>query len=246
MDARQIISDLQKLANPAKAKILAGFFKTAPGQYGYGDKFLGVVTPEQRMIAKKYFSVVNFRDIENLLKSPYHEHRLTALFLLTYRFAKADKIERSKIFHLYLTNTDRINNWDLVDVSAPHIVGAWLVDNNRRVLYQLAKSKHLWKKRIAIISTLYFIRRNQYTDTLRIAQILLNDEHDLIHKAVGWMLREVGKKNPIILEKFLKKYHNTMPRTMLRYSIEKLAPAKKKFYMNKRLPRSFQSLAMTK
>ena len=226
----QIKQALQKKANPDKAKIYQRFFKTGPGQYGEGDKFLGLTMPEQRTIAKKYLNLT-LNDISKLLGSQYHEHRMTALIILTYKYPKANKNLKKQIYEFYIKSYDQINNWDLVDVTAPRIVGEYLLDKDRKVLYDFAKSSHLWKKRIAIISTFTFIRNNDFQDTINISEILLKDTHDLIHKAVGWMLREMGKKDESYLTNFLDKHHKIMPRTMLRYSLEKLSEPQRKHYM---------------
>lgn len=224
--------DLAKLQNSQKAKILGRFFKTGKGEYGEGDVFLGLSVPQQRQVAKKY-SDLTFKELQELLSSKIHEHRLTALFILMMKYKKSTDGEKKDIFDFYLKNTENINNWDLVDLSAPNIVGDYLLEleNDRSVLYKLAMSKNLWKKRIAMLSTYAFIKRGQFTDTLKISEILLNDTHDLIHKAVGWMLREVGKKNQEKEEKFLQKHYHQMPRTMLRYAIEKFSEKKRKFYL---------------
>lgn len=222
-------NDLHSLENPEKKKILQKFFKTGPGQYGEGDIFLGISVPESRKIAKKYENL-SLKDTEKLLNSKIHEERLVALLLLVQKFKKNQ--EKKQIFGFYLKHSRKINNWDLVDLSAPKILGAYLLDRNKSILYKLSKSKNLWEKRIGIISTHTFIKNNQYKDTLKISEILLNDEHDLIHKAVGWMLREVGKKDLKTLETFLKKYYKRMPRTMLRYSIEKFPEKTRKSYLN--------------
>jgi len=227
---QKIKQDLQKGANPEKAKIYQRFFKTGPGQYGEGDKFLGLTMPEQRVIAKKYINLP-LEYISKLLQSQYHEHRMTALVILTYKYPKADETLKKEIYEFYIKSYDKINNWDLVDVTAPRIVGEYLSDKDRTILYDFANSNHLWKKRIAIISTFTFIRKKDFQDTIKISEILLKDTHDLIHKAVGWMLREMGKKDEIQLTNFLDKHHKTMPRTMLRYSLEKLSEAQRKHYM---------------
>ena len=229
---KDLIKDLKKLANPEKAKLLQGFFKTKKGEYGEGDVFLGVVVPEQRKIAKKYIHL-SLREVESLLHSKIHEHRMTALIIWTYQFENADEKTSEKIYKAYLRNTNWINNWDLVDVTTPRIIGTYLLDKNRTILYKLAKSKNLWEKRIAVLATFMFIKYNQFNDSLKIAKILIGDKHDLIHKAVGWMLREIGKKDQVVEEKFLKKHYKKMPRTMLRYAIEKFDDEKKKFYMKK-------------
>ncbi|MFA5175991.1 MAG: DNA alkylation repair protein [Candidatus Nanoarchaeia archaeon] len=228
---KDIKNDFNSLKNPEKAKKLAGFFKTAKGEYGYGDNFLGIIVPEQRKLAKKYPNL-SLENLQELLSSNIHEYRLTSLFILISKYKKADS-EKEKIFKFYLKNTKNINNWDLVDLSAPNIVGHYLNDKDKNILYKLAKSDNLWEKRIAILSTYTFIRNNQFEHTLNISEILLKNKHDLIHKAVGWMLREVGKRNLGTEENFLKKYYKEMPRTMLRYAIEKFPENKRQFYLKK-------------
>jgi len=218
--------DLKKLSNPEKAKILQGFFKTGKGQYGEGDIFLGITVPQSRSIAKKYSSL-ELNKTQQLLNSKIHEERLIALFILIENYPNNQK----EIFNFYLSKTKQINNWDLVDLSAPKIVGKFLKDKPREILYELAKSKNLWEKRIAIVSTYTFIRDNDFEDTFKISEILLNDKHDLIHKAVGWMLREIGKRNQEILETFLKQNYNRLPRTTLRYAIERFEETKRKDYV---------------
>jgi len=225
-------NEYQKLAEPKQAKILSGFFKTAPGQYGEGDVFLGIKVPVQREAIKKYLDL-SFADLQELLNSKIHEHRLSALFILVKKFEKADDKLRGKIYNFYLKNSKKINNWDLVDLSAPNIVGRHLLDKNPEILYDLAASKNLWERRIAILATFAFLREKDFKDILRLAEILLNDKHDLIHKAVGWMLREAGKRDINILRKFLDKNFQKMPRTMLRYAIEKLPEAERKKYLTK-------------
>lgn len=215
--------DLRKCASPEKRKILQRFFKTGKGEYGEGDIFLGVVVPDSRKIANKYKDLT-LAQIEELLNSKIHEERLVALFVLVNLFERVDEKVRDKIYRFYLAHTRNINNWDLVDTSAYKILGAylWQNKNERRVLEKLARSENLWEKRIAIISTLYFIKQGYFEWTLKIAKILMKDEHDLIHKAVGWMLREVGKKDKNTLVEFLEKHKNSLPRTALRYAIERL------------------------
>lgn len=227
----KVIADLQKLKNPAKAKILAGFFKTSPGQYGEGDQFLGVVVPLQRVVAKKHTNLT-LSELQKLLNSKIHECRLTALFILIDKYNKTPA-ERKKIIAFYLKNTNNINNWDLVDLSAPKILGDYLAkgEGGVKILYELAASKKLWEKRIAILSTYAFIRQNIFKHTLKTSKILLVDKHDLIHKAVGWMLREIGKRDLKTEKDFLQKYYKKMPRTMLRYAIEKFAPAERARFM---------------
>jgi 3-methyladenine DNA glycosylase AlkD len=229
--AKEISKRLQKMGNKEDARFLQGFFKTGVGQYGEGDIFLGIRVPAIRKLAKEY-NDLPLKEILPLLKSPYHEVRLFALILFVNAFAKGDDSTQKKIYDLYLANTRHINNWDLVDLSAPNIVGAFLMERSRKPLYQLAKSKTLWEQRIAVLATFYFIKNNQFTDALKIAGILLRDKEDLIHKAVGWMLREVGKRDIDCAETFLQKHCRTMPRTMLRYAIERFTPAKRRKYMD--------------
>ncbi|MCA9485626.1 MAG: DNA alkylation repair protein [Nanoarchaeota archaeon] len=220
--------ELRNLANPKKAKILQGFFKTDPGQYGEGDVFMGITVPRSREIARKYHDL-SFNDLDELLKSKIHEERLIALLILVHVYKTKDT--RKEIVNYYLKNTRYVNNWDLVDLTADKILGNYLLDKDRKILYDLAKSKSLWEKRIAIISTFQFIRNNDFKDTLKISEILLQDSHDLMHKAVGWMLREVGKKDLSVLENFLKKHYKTMSRTTLRYAIEKFPEVKRQKYL---------------
>ncbi len=228
----QIISqELNNLKNPAKAKILQKFFKTGKGEYGEGDIFLGIIAPKQREIVKKYFKQTSLNNIQKLLNSKIHEYRLVGILILVEKFKKADEKFKKEIFNFYLKNTKKINNWDLVDLSAPNIVGDFLLNKNSKVLYNLVRSKNLWERRISIISTLAFIYQNKFEHTIKISKILLKDKHDLIHKAVGWMLREIGKRDEQELIKFLNKYVLQMPRTTLRYSIEKLPEKKRKYYL---------------
>lgn len=223
--------DLKKNSNKSKAKALQRFFKTGKGEYGEGDVFLGITVPKQRKIAKKYLSL-DISTLQSLLDSKIHEERLIALLILTDNFKSSDEERKYQILDFYLHNTKNINNWDLVDLSAPHIVGPYFLDKPKDILYQMAESKLLWEKRISIISTFSFIKNNQFQDSLKIAEILLHDSHDLIHKAVGWMLREIGKKDIKAEENFLKKYYKEMPRTMLRYAIEKFPEKTRKAYLN--------------
>ena len=226
--------EIGKLKNPAKAKMLARFFKTGKGEYGEGDKFLGIMVPLQRELVKKYWQKMEISEILKLLQSPYHEERLIALLLLVKKFEAGNEKEKAEIFKVYLQNTKSINNWDLVDLTAPRIVGVYLEKKERKILYQLAHSKDLWEKRIAVLATFRFIKNKDAKEALKISEILLRDEHDLIHKAVGWMLREVGKRcGEEVEEKFLQKYSKTMPRTMLRYAIEKFPEKKRKKYLEK-------------
>lgn len=221
----KIKQELNKHINDEKAAYLPEFFQAFEGGYGEGDRFLGVVVPDQRKVAREYYKVVSIKDIEELLNEPYHEYRLTALFMMVYKFEKAkDKKEKEEIVNTYLNNIVAVNNWDLVDSSAPQILGPFLWDKNRGILYEMAQTQDLWKQRIAIMSTFYFIKQGEFNDTLKIAKMLLNHEHDLIHKAVGWMLREIGKRDFEVEYNFLKENYKVMPRTMLRYAIEKFEP----------------------
>lgn len=230
--ATKIKSDLAKLADREKAKFFPRFFKAGPGEYGEGDKFIGVTVPNMRLVARKYKNS-NLKDLQELLNSPIHEHRLTALIILVNKYKRADEKLRKEIAEFYLKNTKHINNWDLVDLSACYILGGYYLDKDRSIIYKLVKSKHLWERRISVLTTFWFIKNNQYEDSLKIAKILLYDKHDLIHKAVGWMLREIGKKDVKVLENFLQKYYQVMPRTMLRYAIEKFPEAKRQKYLKK-------------
>ena len=229
-----VIEDLGELANPKKAKVLSGFFKTGKGQYGEGDIFLGISVPKIRKLVKKY-KKLSLMEIEKLLMNLIHEHRLAALLILVEKYKYGTVIERKEIFDFYIKNLKKINNWDLVDSSAERIVGEYLyIYSNEKTLYNLARSDNLWERRIAIIATYAFIKKGKFNDTLAIAETLLSDKQDLIHKAVGWMLREMGKRGGMKeLEGFLMKYHKTMPRTMLRYAIEKFSKEKREFYMRR-------------
>ena len=226
--AAAVKAELKKHANPAKAIFLKGFFKTGPGQYAEGDVMLGITVPVQRQIAKQ-FSALPIDEVEKLLESPTHEHRLTGFLILVQAYKTAPKtIER-----FYLSHLKSANNWDLVDLSAPNILGTHLVANpsERKVLYKLARSKNLWERRVAMVATYSLIRNGEFTDTVEIAKILLDDTHDLIHKAVGWMLREVGKKSDGTLRDFLDTHVSRMPRTALRYAIERMPEKDRKRYL---------------
>ncbi len=219
---KAIKKELNSYVSEEKAVFLLKFFKTGKGDYAEGDKFIGVTVPNQRIVAKKYYAKLSFDEIAELLFSSIHEYRLTALIMLVYKFEKSkSEPEKKEIFDFYVHNTDYINNWDLIDTTAPKIVGAYLFQKDKTMLYDFAKSGNLWKQRISITSTYYFIKRDQFEDTLKISEILLNYNHDLIHKAVGWMLREVGKMDLVVEIKFLNSHYKKMPRTMLRYAIEK-------------------------
>lgn len=228
-----IRSELRALKNPEKAKILSRFFKTGPGEYGERDRFLGIQVPDIRRVVKTH-RYASLRNILVLLHSKYHEERLAALLSMVDRYQRGDTIQKKEIFDLYLNNTAYINNWDLVDLTAPHIVGEQLYGKGRSLLTKLARSESLWERRISILATFYFIRQGESRDTLRIAKLLLHDSHDLIHKAVGWMLREVGKQCSIGEEcEFLDKYAAVMFRTTLRYAIERFPVDLKAYYMKK-------------
>ena len=226
----RIRRDLRQCASPEKARILSRFFKTGKGQYGEGDVFLGITVPEQRRVAKRYPDLT-LRELLDLLSSRIHEHRLVSLLILVAKYGKSDEAGRREIFDFYLSNTRRINNWDLVDLSAPNIPGEYLLDKDASILCRLAESENIWERRIAIMATLAFIRKGRFDDTFRIARMLLSDDHDLIHKAVGWMLREVGKRDRKAEEAFLKKHYRRMPRTMLRYAIERFEENKRKSFL---------------
>lgn len=238
--AAMVKQSLQKKSDPAKARVLKTFFKTGKGQYGEGDVFLGITVPQQRIVAKQ-FAALPLKDISVLLKSPVHEERLTALLILVGQFKKADSKERAAIYEFYLKHAPYVNNWDLVDSSAHHIVGAHIHDHPTLapVLRRLAKSELLWERRIAMVATWHSIQQGQTEPALTIAAQLLKDEHDLMHKAVGWMLREVGKRaSRQALLNFLDQHHGVMPRTALRYAIEHLDEPKRRSYLNARKPAS--------
>ncbi len=230
MAASKISKELRALASPEAAAILQRFFKTGAGQYGAGDVFLGIKVPPLRALAKQHRDA-DINTIGVLLDSSYHEERLFALLLLMQFYQCGSGEQQVAAYDLYLHNTHRINNWDLVDISAPHIVGHYLQGRTRKILYKLARSTILWERRIAVVATLHFIRLNDFDDTLHIAEILLQDGHDLIHKATGWMLREVGKRDIAVEEAFLKLHYRNMPRTMLRYAIERFPDKKRKQYL---------------
>ena len=230
MPLKEIKNKLHKLGDRKRAEQSKRYFKTGPGEYGEGDIFLGIPVPELRKLSRAYRDKP-LQTAEKLLESPIHEERMLALLILVLQYKQADANLQKRIYTLYLKNTRFINNWDLVDLSAHHIVGPFLADRSKRPLYRLAASKSLWERRIAIMATFHFIRQNEYTDTLNIAEILISDQEDLIHKSVGWMLREVGKRDLQTEEEFLKPRYKDMPRTMLRYAIEKFPTAKRKRYL---------------
>jgi 3-methyladenine DNA glycosylase AlkD len=224
---------LKALANPQRARVSAKYFKTGPGEYGEGDKFIGNTVPDLRKLAKEYRELPS-PDLLELLHSEIHEERVLALLILNEQFQRGTDADRNKIHRLFLKNVRWINNWDLVDCSAPLIVGEYLLDKDSTLLDKLASSKNLWERRIAIVATLAFIKQKRHEATVRIARLLLDDREDLIHKATGWMLRELGKKNPDVLKRFLNQHAFKMPRTMLRYAIEKFPEAERQSYLRRR------------
>jgi len=234
LSLQKLQKEIRLYTNPEKAKLLMQFFKTGKGEYAEGDVFLGIMVPTLRNIAKK-FNKLPTSDVRSLLGSKFHEERLMALFILTYQFQNGDEKKRSEIFSLYLANTKHINNWDLIDLSAPKIVGDFLFQKGKgiAILKKLAQSHDLWERRIAVLATFQYIKYNSFKESLEIAEMLLHDKHDLIHKSVGWMLREIGKRNQSVEEEFLKKHAKEMPRTMLRYAIERFSEEERKKYLEK-------------
>jgi 3-methyladenine DNA glycosylase AlkD len=234
MKAADVRKELKSMADPNKGAIMQRFFKTGPSQYGEGDIFIGVMVPQSRLVAKK-FNQLPVGEVRTLLYSRFHEERLVALLILVLKYSSASssREEKEQIVKFYLEHIKQVNNWDLVDLSAPNILGAHLVDRDdrRRLLSRLAGSENVWERRIAIVATHRFIRNGDFSDTLKIAEMLLQDRHDLIHKAVGWMLREVGKRDVAAEEEFIEKHCSVMPRTMLRYAIERLSERKRRRYM---------------
>ncbi|HEX7318695.1 MAG TPA: DNA alkylation repair protein [Pyrinomonadaceae bacterium] len=230
MSATELQERLKALGDARVAASSRRFFKTGPGEYGAGDLFRGIRVPVLRALAKEYQSVSS-QEAGRLLRSPFHEDRLLALLLLVRLYARGDEAAREKIYRLYLKNTRYINNWDLVDSSAEHIVGAHLRERGRGPLRLLAKSADLWERRIAVLATFHYVKRGEFEETFRVARALLSDREDLIHKAVGWMLREVGKRDPLAEDGFLKKHYRRMPRTMLRYAVERFPEEKRRRYL---------------
>lgn len=232
--SNDVLKDLKMFGNKTVAKNRARFMQAHKGGYGEGDLFLGLTVPQQRKICKKYKDLPLF-EAEKLLQNKFHEARYAALIVLKekYKKKKTDAKEKEDIIKIYLRNTGHINNWDLVDISAPHITGEYWFNNPSEDMWKLAKSKELWKERIAVLSTHYFIRQGSFKEILELAGFFLYHKHDLMHKAVGWMLREAGKRDIKVLYGFLDKHYKDMPRTMLRYSIEKLPEKKRGFYMEK-------------
>lgn len=238
-NAKKIIAELKGMSNPAKAQTLQRFFKTGPGEYGEGDLFLGLTNPQIRIIVKTFKKDIKLDDLDQLIKNPYHEIRLTGLLLLVelFKLNKNNQIQLKQIINYYLTHSNFLNNWDLVDLTAYKILGEYLrlssATQINKTLLKLARSHQLWERRIAIISTFSFIKHHNFDPTLNLTKILIQDPEDLMHKAVGWMLREVGKRDQTVLENFLKEHYCAMPRTMLRYAIERLSPEKRQFYLSK-------------
>jgi 3-methyladenine DNA glycosylase AlkD len=229
----RLLRDLRKVSSRARAKINQRFFKTGPGEYGEGDRFLGTTLPDLRRLSVKY-GALSLRDLRSLLTSRWHEERLLALFILVRQYERGSQAERNTIHRLYLGHTRYINNWDLVDSSAAAIIGAHLYERDRGLLHKLAQSRSVWERRIAVLASFYYIKKGEYEDTLTIAELLLRDEHDLIHKAVGWMLREIGKRDQTVEERFLKTHAARMPRTMLRYAVERFPEPLRRRYLNAR------------
>ncbi len=225
------VKELRAAADPVRAKLCQRYFKTGPGEYGAGDIFMGITVPVQRKIARRY-QELGLKELAKLISSDLHECRFTALVILVSQYERAPEAERAKIVAFYLKNRKHVNNWDLVDTSAPYILGDWLMDKDRSILYTLVNSKTIWDRRIAVLATFMFIEKGDFKDSLRLAYLLMNDRHDLMHKAVGWMLREVGKKSRPTLEKFLCVHAGHMPRTMLRYAIERLPDKKRREYLS--------------
>jgi 3-methyladenine DNA glycosylase AlkD len=235
MTAEDARNKLKSLASPEAAALATRFFKTGPGQYGEGDTFIGINVPTLRTLSRS-FRALPLDEVRSLLNSPVHEERHLALMILVLQVAKCDESHRKRVYDLYLGNTEFVNNWDLVDCSAPQVVGGYLMTKSREPLSVLAKSKSLWERRIAIVSTQHFIRHGEFDDTLSICRVLLRDKEDLIHKAAGWMLREVGKKDQSVLEGFLDRHGADMPRTMLRYAIERFPPDQRRAYLQTKKP----------
>ncbi|MCK9466982.1 MAG: DNA alkylation repair protein [Candidatus Absconditabacterales bacterium] len=229
---KHIENELLKLKNPNKAKILQSFFKTGKGEYGEGDIFLGITVPQQRNLVKKYWEDINLEDIQKLLKNQYHEFRMTGLLFLVQKYEKSNSTEKNKIFNFYLNNIKYVNSRDLVDLSCPKIIGDYLLTKNRKILYDFTKSENLRTQRIAIVSTYTFIKSGDFQDTIKISKLLLSHKHDLIHKAVGRMLREIGKKDENILINFLENNASKMSRTTLRYAIEKFNKEQRKHFLS--------------
>jgi len=233
MTAQHIFNELQSVADEDKARELQRFFKTGTGQYGEGDVFLGIVVPVTRSIANTNRHTP-LSELDLLIKSKYHEARLCAILIVTERCKKTTGKERDELYQFYLKHTDYVNNWDLVDLSCPAVVGEYLFDKERTILYEMAEKQHLWEQRIAIVSTHAFIKRNDFGDTFALSEKLINHPHDLIHKATGWMLREVGKRDREVLTDFLENYATRLPRTALRYAIEHYPEPERHYFLKKK------------
>jgi len=230
MIAKEVVNALKLVATEERRKVNEWFFKTGKGEYGYGDIFLGVTAPDIRMIAKKFSQEISLQELTELIQSPIHEVRLCALIILVNKY---NKEEPDRIYHYYLKHLNSVNNWDLVDTSAPHIVGDYLYKKpgKSKILFEFARSENIWVRRISIVSTFIFIRNNEFNKTLEIAKLLLNDDHDLIHKAVGWMLREIYKRDKRIIKRFLRQNYALIPRTTLRYTIERMDKEERFLYL---------------
>ena len=235
MDSVQIIERLKNYSNQEKVEVFKRFFKTSPGQYGHGDQFLGITVPKVREVVKEVYQQVELPEIGKLLASPDHEVRLAALIILTYKFPKSDLKMQKEIYKFYLKHRSKINNWDLVDLSADKILGVYLLDHPGKIeiMKRLSQSENLWDRRISVLATFAFIKKNKFDYTIYLAEKLLNDKHDLIQKSIGWLLREIGKRYLPVLLEFLDQHYRIMPRTMLRYAIEKLSSEQKLHYMQK-------------
>ena len=232
MKADSIISRLKEISDPERAEVSQRFFKTGPGEYGEGDVFIGIRNPVLRKEAKKVYKELSLGELQKLMDSEIHEVRLFGLFVLVIKFEREkDEEQKRAIFNFYRENTHRINNWDLVDCSVHQIVGGWLIDKPKDQLYEWVESDLLWERRIAMVSTWHFIRNKELDDTFKLAELLLDDEHDLMHKAVGWMLREAGKKDMDRLKKFLRTHYSDIPRTALRYAIERFPEEERQVYL---------------
>lgn len=230
MNAASVVRDLESFKDPRRALLLARYFKTGKGEYAEGDIFWGLTLPEIRSLIRKYRDLP-LAEIRKLLKSPVHEVRLTGFLIMVARFRKGDAAQKKRIHNLYLSNTKYVNNWDLVDLTAPTIMGSYLQDKPRDILFKMARSGHLWDRRISLLSCFWFIKNDEFTDALRIAEMLLSDTQDLVHKALGWLLREIGKRDISVEEAFLRKYYRRIPRTALRYAIEKFPEEKRQRYL---------------
>lgn len=231
----ELLKELMNLQNDEKAESSKWFFKTLKGEYGYGDIFLGINVPTQRKLAYKYYKIITLSELKKLIKNPYHEVRLTTLFMMYLKYIKGDNKEKDQIFKLYLDNTKYINNWDLVDSSASYILGDYCFHNDREdIILKLSESNYLWEERISIISTFYYVDQNQFALSLKLIKNFLNHKHDLIHKACGWVLRVIGKKDVNLLRGFLEEYASIMPRIELSYATEKMSKEERKYFQNKK------------